>query len=87
MFLKGFLFGIGFMVGMGLVASIILGLMAIVHVLQNFAARSKSQEQKSEQSKQGHNSHRAKLFFMVDFPSKAQEGQTEHFGHETEYLQ
>jgi Na+-transporting methylmalonyl-CoA/oxaloacetate decarboxylase gamma subunit len=87
MFLKGFLLGIGFMAGMGLVASVILGLMAMVHVLHNLAAGSMTQEEKPEQSEQKHKSRRAKLFFMVDFPSKTQEKQAGHFGHETEYLQ
>jgi hypothetical protein len=84
MFLKGLLFGIGFMVGIGLVTSIVFGLMALVYVGQNLAVIIRAR--KPQKAEEEHKSRRAKMSFLVEFPVKPQE-RMDLFERETEYLQ
>jgi hypothetical protein len=84
MFLKGLLFGIGFVVGMGIVTSLVLGVMALVHVGQNLAVIIKAR--KPQESDEKGNSHRAKMSFLVELPTKPHE-RMDLFEREAEYLQ
>ena len=86
MFLKGLLFGIGFIVGIGVVATIALGIMALIHVAGNMAVIFKARQHRPGKSKDGHDSHRARMPFLAEFPFGAQE-RMDPFERKTEYLQ
>jgi len=73
MFLKGLLFGLGWILGTGIAVTIILGFLFLSHIAQEFAAKMMPVKRAAGKHMQAAGRHQAKLFLVIRLPATAEE--------------
>jgi hypothetical protein len=73
MFLKGLLFGLGWVLGTGIAVTIILGVMALSEIVQKVVGALTPAERKPAEQTQPARSHEANLILVMRLPATAEE--------------